>query len=230
MSLFNSPTLLIPAAGFGTRVGSPPSKELYLRPDSNETLISGAIRWGEERHWPIVIITRRDKTVLNEYLFKNHPKVEVVIIDKSEDWQSSVLQSYESWGEHNILILPDVEFEPLSILDDIAKELNIYDIVGACHKVNDQENWGHIWKVNDNEYAVFEKPLTSLNINTSNLNSFKFIDYVQKSSAWGILGFRKKHGRKLLEAQWQSQREQFAVQVSGSFKLLELNKFVDLTR
>jgi hypothetical protein len=215
MSGDKKPLIIIPAAGFGRRVGSPPAKELLLRASTKRPYIDAPIEWSRERNWEVLVITRRDKQILIEYLSRVYPHVSIHCIESSPDWQSTVLQARSHWLDNNLILLPDTEFSPLEALDQIAEQLFDFDVVAGVHRVSDPEHWGHMRVLSDNVFEVAEKPNGLLSEN---------------SIAWGLLGFRKSHGESLLSAQWMSQRERKVVAVQGQLGLTPLKDFKDLLR
>lgn len=207
--------MIIPAAGFGTRVGNPPAKEILFRAGTAEPLIDAPIRWGQERGWRVVVVTRKDKHVLVDYLQQNHPLVNLYLIDFSDDWESTVLQSQSTWTTKNLLVLPDTEFKPLAAIDQISLLLGEFEVVTARHTVEDPQLWGHIWRISDSTFGVAEKPTPQIQA---------------PSSAWGVIGFRKTAGESLFKAQWLSQKNQQIHSVEGRLGIVELREFRDLTR
>jgi UTP-glucose-1-phosphate uridylyltransferase len=210
------PLVLIPAAGFGVRAGEPPAKELLpLRENSeNKILIEEPLRWCQQRNWPCLVIIRKNKTVLIDYLQNYHPKVQIQLIESSKDWQDTLLQSQNHWASHNLVLLPDVEFNPLTILDQMISEWSDQDVIAATHNVTDVNNWGFILKKSNEEFSVFEKPPALL----------------KHPHAWGIFGFKKDIGQTLLEAQMKSHVTHQEIPLKGKISTFSLESFKDLTR
>lgn len=212
------PLILIPAAGFGVRVGSPPAKELLLRQGTEEPLIELPLREAERRGWPVLVITRAEKTSLIDYLKQNHPKVRMLLLENpTREWQESLLRARTQWHETNLVLLPDTEWSPLEILDPLAQALTLAKVDGvvARHRVTDFHSWGHIWSSRERVIQVAEKPLSPIEVPVS---------------AWGIFGFRRAFGDALLTSQWESQRTQKVQSLVGRLKSFDLAHFRDLTR
>ncbi len=207
--------LIIPAAGYGRRVGSPPAKEVLFREGTTEPMIDAPIRWGQERGMSVLVITRKDKQVLVDHLTQNHKSVNLFLIENSDDWQSTILQAQREWAPKNIIVLPDTLFSPLTVLDQMPTLLDEFDVVTARHRVEEASQWGHVWSSKESSFLVAEKPAN-------------WVD--PGPSAWGLLGFRDTIGESLLESQWQSQKCKRAYEVQGRLGVVDLATFRDLTR
>lgn len=215
-----NPTVIIPAAGYGTRIGSPPAKEMLTRPGASEAFIDLPIRLSIQRGWRVVVVTRSDKSLLIEHIHHRYPQVELCLIGPTPDWQRSVLLSRGVWGERNLLWLPDVEFSPIAALDNVAAMLEDHDVAVAHHAVDTPRVWGHVWQELGNStqgehFYVIEKPSGEL---------------MAGMFAWGLIGFKRDFGEKLLKAQWLSQKEQRPQRVEGRLGSCRLTHFEDLTR
>lgn len=213
-------TLLIPAAGYGTRVGSPPSKELLLD-EQQDPLIDFSLRLARKRGWRVHVITRVDKTQLVQYLeAKWRPQFEhelsVQLILSSSEWPDTLLQSEPYWTQENLIVLPDTVFGPESILDEMAKRLAFgkCDLVyaGTCQESLIQ--WGVV-QLNDQKtkVTIFEKCSTD-----------------QKGWAWGVMGFDKVVGVEVLKAHLKSTLTRTPVDLVVRAELINLGRFQDLTR
>jgi choline kinase len=219
-------TILIPAAGFGQRVGSPPAKELLIRPLTDRAFIDWPLELALKRNWRALVISRHDKISLNKYIEDycirllsnssdvNSLSIELLKISASTDWYDTLLQSKEYWSERNIIFLPDVQFAPSGILDQLDSALQENDLAVAVHSVEDSENWGHIYDINDRLWAA-EKPKQKLPL---------------KGFAWGLFGFQKNAGTEVLTAQWQSQVENKPQEIKKKCAFFNLESFSDLTR
>jgi hypothetical protein len=215
MNLNRQTTMIIPAAGYGRRVGSPPAKEILFRAGTNEPMIDGPINWGQERGLRVLVVTRRNKQVLIDHLTQNHKSVNLSLIEDSNDWQSTILQIKSEWTQKNIIVLPDTEFSPLEVLDQMPALLDQFDVVTARHSVEDASQWGHVWSLNESSFVVAEKPIFSIN---------------QTPTAWGLIGFRDEIGEDLLKSQWLSQENKEIREIQGRLGFVELAGFRDLTR
>jgi choline kinase len=217
-------TLLVPAAGFGERMGFPPAKELLIRPGTNKPFIDWPLELAIERNWRVVIISRQDKLSLNQYIenyINNYilahegvSPIQLLKISSSTDWYDSVMQSESYWSNYNIVFLPDVYINPITILDYLSGGLVDNELVVARHSVIDPQNWGHIYDFNKKIYFI-EKPKVEL---------------VPSSVAWGLFGFQKKSGMAVLTALWKSQIEQKIQVLEKTCTFFSLEAFYDLTR
>ncbi len=209
------PLVIIPAAGFGRRVGSPEAKELFLRPDGTR-LIDLGLQCASERAWPAHVITRTEKTSLVRYL-KQSPNTTVQLIGATYDWPETILQSEPFWHEWNLVFLPDMDFKPRKILEEFAFEMSVgdVDVITANHLVEDASHWGLLWPDSATGLTVGEKVP---------------IEKSEKRQAWGLYAFKKSAGRKLLEAQLDSCRDHRLRQLPIRSKALKLSAYLDLTR
>lgn len=124
ISLITEPetTIILPAAGFGTRVNADRStgKELMLDPVKRVPLITYAIELGLSIGAHVVVATRSDKTGLNEYIENSYaPNLVTLDVQPAEafspdgtghGWVETVLCTTNLWTEKNILMLPDTRF------------------------------------------------------------------------------------------------------------------------
>lgn len=223
--------ILIPAAGFGTRVGSPPAKELFLRADTSKPMIEWTLEQAMQNNIYATVITRKDKLPLIDYL-TSHPdylkNFNLFLFDHSKDWQDSLLKAKSEWAELNLVLLPDTTWEPTFILKDLVqnfvqnKNLNS---VAALHQVHDTQNWGILCKEkrNDknkennayNDKATVNPILNSNSDPKSDILEMNQIYWCEKPTeipadfellgAWGIFGFAFHHGESLLNQLMQSQ-------------------------
>lgn len=213
-----APLMILPAAGFGRRAGIEGSKEL-LPGSQGMPLIQFYLELARLRKWPVHIITRSEKKDLIHYLNQasKNQQIEIQLIDTSREWPETVLKSEASWREKNILCLPDTEFAPVEILDQINEELDMAALVVGQFSVSDDfSSWGYIQKVSDDFIDICEKP------ETENLKNFM--------KPWGLLGFQKSFGRALFEAQLQSTFDHKWKQIGVQVLFLNLKEFKDATR
>ena len=75
--------VIIPAAGFGKRVGGAVSKELLYYKDDSFPLIQWCLSLCKKYELKPVVISRRDKLDLNQYLASEN--IEMCLIDSSEE-------------------------------------------------------------------------------------------------------------------------------------------------
>jgi hypothetical protein len=216
LPLPNETVLLIPAAGYGRRVGSPPAKELLPGSDG-EPMISRPLRLARERGWSSVVLTRPEKHTLVDYLArqaKQFADIQVELIAETSDWPQTLLQSKHRWRMCNIIYLPDTEFSPESRLDEMAAALaNRASVVWAQHWVSNRSTWGCFESVDNDTFRLCEKPVDS-----------------DPGTAWGIFGFRPQVGAILLTAQQLSNQDHAFRSLRFSHQEFTLDSFKDLTR
>jgi hypothetical protein len=201
----NSPCALIPAAGFGTRMGTPPAKELLPHPYfKNKNFLEICLESCQKLSVSPLVISRKDKTELNDFLSKN--KIPYILINHSLDWQDSILQSISLWQEENLVLLPDTYYNPLSQVQMTVMKLKEVSLSFTYFKVSDSKNWGGI-KFDSNEVLIVEKK-----------TGFNY--------AWGHLGFKKEIGSKLFKSLLQDKEFKF----HGRFSAQLIDTFIDLTR
>lgn len=198
---------IIPCAGFGTRMGMKPNESKEMLPDRDnkgKPLIQWCLDICKAFKMEPLIITRKDKKDLRQYLFNKG--VEFIDIKPEGEWPNTVLHSESHWSNKgNILLLPDTRFDRLKCIEDIQRGLELGNkAVIALHEVNDPSMWGII-----KDYVIYEKP--------------KYLK--GKQWAWGILGFKKFEGKCILTA--LKEGHCFYLENTG---FTFLNKFEDLTR
>ena len=216
----DKPLIVIPAAGFGTRMGLSPtqSKELLQDPyNDNKPLIQWSLDLtnGYNR----VIVTREDKSDLIDYMYSEErlqdDKIFVSLItDVCKEWPNSVLHSEPHWEEKNILILPDTRFQPLDIVSKIEQELETNDIVFACHKIEDCRQWGKVLLD-----PFISKPLATI--------EKEGIEFKLEGLAWGIIGFRNNIGKELFTHYLNKTRFNLT---NKKVSVILLERFKDITR
>ncbi len=206
--------LIIPAAGFGTRIGSPEAKELIISPITGKPMIDLALTEAEKRGWLVHVITRSEKKGLITYLEK-FPFVTIQIVTPTKEWPDTILTSKEYWSDHNFLILPDTHFSPLEILDDMAEYLCCYQAVYACFETHNLATWGAVSTLNK-KLQLIEKPRSS--------------GSREKFKAWGIIGFQRDVGEQLFLAHLKSTFTHEVELLEINTKEVALSSFKDLTR
>jgi choline kinase len=206
--------LLVPAAGFGKRVGGPKAKELLILKEEAKPLIEWTLALAKRSKMSAVIISRHDKVDLNEYLLtasKRYP-IEVCLITKSEEWPDSILQSEAHWTDRNIVVLPDTRFEPKDMAHQIHSVLEKKNYVFATFIPEVLHTWGVV-RLTDTESSIAEKPKV----------------WTESDQAWGLFGFQKAHGKKLLQAMLASKGE-FRSFTNQPVDCLPLTAFKDVGR
>lgn len=200
--------MIIPCAGFGTRMSMNPnqSKELLLY--QGKPLIENALQLAQIFNIKPLVITRIEKQDLIQYCAEND--IETQIIDVRGEWADTILQSKPWWEEDNILVLPDTVFDPAhDTIYDILEGLELgNNAVIALHDVKDVSQWGYV-----TNYTITEKP--------------QFITRgIVSGNAWGVIGFKKTYGEELFSAMTKRNN---ALQLKNvGFTYLE--GFRDLTR
>jgi hypothetical protein len=214
MTEISTTKLLVPAAGFGKRVGSPTAKELLILKNEVKPLIEWSLELSKKYQLPAVIISREDKVDLNNYLASISRKymLEICLITSSQEWPDTILQAEAHWAEKNIVMLPDTRFGPEVILEKMNTILTKDRFVFATFEAEILNTWGVI-RNDKNKSFIAEKP-----------NVYKTTD-----QAWGLFGFQKDSGKKLLTAMLQSKGDfiPFSDQPTTCFPL---NAFYDVGR
>lgn len=213
-ALSSRPAVIIPAAGFGRRVGSPAAKELFLHPQQKVPLIEVALQRAFAIEARPVVITRESKTELLDYL-RCHSQIEQIqiqIIPGSIEWPDTVMQSENYWSDENLLLLPDTDFLPQDIPHKMILALQNYETTWAVHQVSDGRTWGCL-QVREGSLYNCEKPVSA-----------------EPAQAWGLIGFRRQVGQKLFRQLLESTMNHQWFLSSKNFSLFELESFADLTR
>ncbi len=254
MSLsLSKPLLVLPAAGYGTRVGNPNSKEIFLGP-SGYPLIEASLYQARLRNWPVHVITRKEKTDLISYLLEYQKKyfnadqadgfkIEVQIIEPSREWPDTLLQSQKYWHSVNLLCLPDTIYEPEDIwyklVEDVQQGLlkgrsNV--ISAALFSPDDLSKWG-VMLGGDSQLLLCEKPdVRSLNsdpiVANHDFNQTNQKNYLQNEQvkAWGLIAFSQSIGEQLFRSQLESTFDHKWKSVQTDFSFHHLKMFKDLTR
>lgn len=217
-------TLLIPAAGFGKRVGSPEAKELLVVQGETSPMIEWGLELAKEFALPATVITRKEKISLRRYLESQRDstatKIHVHCIEASVDWPDSLLQAKALWANHNIVLLPDTRFAPRSILLKMQQALTEHAAVYACFpSPQDFEAWGYVRKesefLNAPTLEIFEKP-----------------GHAPKEGffPWGVFGFRRESGEELLLAHLESTKLRECRRLPMNTSLVPLDFFEDVAR
>ena len=207
-----SKKVILPAAGFGRRVGSPPAKEMLPHPQTGRPLIGEVLNrllpWG----WAVHVVTRREKTELRDFLSR-FPHVGVQTVNATLEWPDSVLSSKEAWADFNLLYLPDSEWTPVSLLPEMFLALEHHEVVFAGFKVQNPESWGVV-RFESQGITIADKP-----------REFDKIEW-----AWGSMAFRREVGRELFTRILLANQSGTWQKLSLSVARLEMESYVDLTR
>ncbi len=204
-----TPLVLLPAAGFGRRNGSPPAKELFLHPKKNRPLIEVALKNCDHLNYQAHVILRSEKKELKNFLLQSRYRPQIQEVSPTEEWAATVLLSQAHWHHHNLLYLPDTEFEPLDILKDMVHSLTTTPVSFGVFEVDDPSLWGTIKGSTIGEKARGPKG---------------------PAVAWGVIGFTKEYGVQLFETILEAYRSRTYQPLSLEPKLFSLKSFDDLTR
>lgn len=210
-------TMIVPCAGFGRRVGSPPAKELLINPQTQAPLIDSCLQIAERHQWHKVLVTRPEKKVLMDYVTahearKSNPS-QWVLVQKTSEWPESVLKSANHWSEKNILILPDTTWAPTGIEAELIADLDHCDISFGVFETHEQSTWGTV-AITENSLRLCEKPLQSL----------------PDFQAWGLIAFKKNIGKVLFKALLDSTLDHQIKSLHLKTRATLMTSFADLTR
>lgn len=213
--------VLLPAAGLGTRVGSPPAKELL--PDlQNRPLIDFALEQAFAREWPVHVITRAEKRSLLEHLATWQDRgldVSIQLVELTKEWPETLLLSRPFWRENNLVVLPDTRYEPLDIWDEMLRVQQ--KMAAAVYAVCESQDFSNIssWGVIESDpFRLCEKPQHLL---SKSENSYLI---------WGLMMFEKSAGEALLQAHLESTFDHQWKALAAEVHLVRLQSFIDLTR
>lgn len=215
-------TAIIPAAGKGTRVGSPvDGKELMMDPMTGRPLIDFAILAAEDAGCDkiVVAIQKGTKPLLQAHLANTFPAVVVHLTEPANEWPDTVLQTKDHWDDfNNIVILPDTRYNTNELKHLCEKHAEGVDtLTFAClpGKIMEPEKFGIIALHEFSLAPLFtvEKPTS---ISEANI------------TAWGLIAFNKHSGYKLFTA--YSTRGQIHPLSASVTQLLYLSWFKDVTR
>ncbi len=213
MAAQTKPLVIIPAAGFGRRVGSPNSKEMLAF--EGRPLIEFVLRQCETRDWPIQVVTRAEKTELLGYLNERQSRnLNIQLVTETREWPETVLRSEPSWQDWNLLLLPDMIFDPPSVLDQMQKAMlsGSFELVAAGQVVSEPQVWGCL-RAQSLGFEISEKPKDC-----------------SSAWAWGVLGFRRSLGRPLFQSLLESGADHAWKSFQHRALLFELLGLKDLTR
>jgi hypothetical protein len=209
--------ILIPAAGFGSRVGHPMAKEMLVRPDGVR-FIDHALLLASLCQATPHVISRAEKKNLNQHL--KSLGVSIQLVEPTQEWPESLLKSKEYWSDYNLVILPDTDFGPVEILSEMFVTLeNKSDLVAARFSVEDFRTWGVMGydRRDPQLWWGCEKPLSSLGREWD-------------LQAWGVFGFRKEFGEKILKTLLESTLSHEWKTLCLNYHFFQLDYFRDLTR
>jgi dTDP-glucose pyrophosphorylase len=210
----NQALAIIPAAGFGSRVGSPPAKELLLHPNG-QRFIDHTIDLAYKLNTQVLVISRKDKHALNEYLIekqKHDKRLSLLLIDQTPEWTWSVQLASPYFHQKNILLLPDSDWGTFDVGKDLLKSLDSSEISVGVFQVENPKVWGMI-EVKENSLFMGEKPLKT-----------------ESHLAWGLISFQGSFGKIFWEKYKTTSQQHHMIPISTHFKILKLQWFRDLSR
>ena len=191
---------IIPAAGYGTRMGMKPNQSKEMIKYQGKPMIQWSLDLCKMFDIEPLVITRKEKKDLRQYLF--NAGIKFIDIEVEGEWNDTVLKSREYWDFDNLLLLPDTRFDTLRCIKEIKQGLKLgNNAVMALHLVTDPTKWGIV-----ENYKLYEK-------NKNFCGAFL---------AWGVIGFKNTYGQELF-----SKVECLELDNVG---FTYLNKFKDLTR
>jgi len=202
--------VIIPAAGFGTRVGSPPAKELLPHPKYKMSFLEKALERVLSSGAKPLVISRVDKTHLNRWLFES--KIPHILVTPTFEWVETVMLSSPYWVEKNLLLLPDADFSPETIIHNLLHDLDHFDLSFGVFDVLDIQKWGAVIE-SDGKFFITEKYKSS-----------------QPGTAWGLIAFQKGTANQFWEIYQQSQLTHQWLELAFKLNLRRLDYFEDLTR
>jgi bifunctional N-acetylglucosamine-1-phosphate-uridyltransferase/glucosamine-1-phosphate-acetyltransferase GlmU-like protein len=228
-------TVIIPAAGYGKRVGSPPAKELMLW--DGEPLIQWSLDICRVRGWRPLVVVRKHKAQLIQFCERS-PDIDLHVISESEEWPHSVLLAQEHWTSKNLVLLPDTRFAPAKIVDALISDLSERALSFAYFETNQPlSTWGLIAAPEGDTASLpfcagVEKPDTTTASYLINVEKLK--ESGCSLRPWGLFAFRKEKGFEILNHLLQStmgkteEEKYYQIQTQCNFR--KLSHFSDLTR
>lgn len=234
MNLNKQIKIIIPAAGYGTRMGGTPAKELLKHPKSQNNFLQEAMSRHKTLSYQMLpahfhVISRVDKTALNDFVLnlKNEnmdDNLTLQTIAPSKEWPDSVRQSAPYWNEWNLLLLPDADYAPLittpllkCLMDDQSVDLYFFTFAPE-----NPAEWGVI-KCVGGQFFIADKPKETRGPTHQS----------GQISAWGLILFRKSIGQELFSTILESNQDRLWKPLSipaYKIKCVSIQSFTDLTR
>lgn len=199
--------LILPCAGFGTRVGmeSHESKEMLFDVHSKERLIDKFLKLF--KYDDILVISRKEKEDLNNYVTESG--CQLFLVSDSKEWVHSIYQSNKCWDDYNIVMFPDAEFfNEEQVIDTMKFHLlkGKTDLTLGVFPVDNVANW-----------CVYEPK--SQDIHEKNPKADK------DGLAIGVFGFTHRMGLSLFQEMTMFNRS-----YKRQAQLIPVVGFHDLTR
>ena len=205
--------MIIPAAGYGSRMGYPLAKEMLPDP-SGKLLIDYWLDLALERQWPVHVVTRPEKTNLRSHIFERQKlqEISLQLVDPTKEWPDTVLASAPYWRNENVLALPDTHFAPFEALDRLASSLEEAEAVYGTIESYEARSFGG-FHLEADHFSIFEKCAPS-----------------DRHRIWGLIAFRKEWGAEIFEAHLDSTLRRVPRTIAATCREVPLSHFVDLTR
>lgn len=124
--------VILPAAGYGTRVSAPieSGKELMLDPMTGGPLIAWSVALSRQVGGVPLVVSRQDKSIFNEWLINNGIDKLEIAPHRLKEWPSTILMSSKYWRSLNLFLLPDTRFgEPIEGLKQAWEKTSTHDVV-----------------------------------------------------------------------------------------------------
>lgn len=215
-------TAIIPAAGKGTRMGSPvDGKEMMLDLQTGRPLIDFAILAAEDAGCDriVVAIEKGTKPNLVAHIKATFPAVHIMMTKPEGEWPSTVLQTEQYWhAKNNVLILPDTRFNSQELKFLVERHVTQAAQISFAllpGKVMEPEKFGIValHEYSNAPLYTMEKPT---DVEWSNI------------AAWGLIAFDAIAGFDAFQA-YKVRGKQFRV---SNLKVQDiwLSWFKDITR
>jgi hypothetical protein len=209
--------MLIPAAGFGRRVGAPEAKEMLARPGYAHMIdfcLDQAAQAGVHAH----VMLRAAKVSLIQHLESRGREQSISFQDVGEtrEWPATVLASEPHWRRQNLLMLPDSDFAPTSVIGEMlrSKALTTWAIFSPPN--GELSKWGVV----DPETGYYAEKPKSLP------------PQVRQPCAWGLFSFHRDMGLALCRQMLLSGASDVSSwgRLPQPSRFFQLERFADLTR
>lgn len=210
-------SVVIPAAGFGSRMGLPVAKEMLVNPGTGLKFVNLSLQQAKIIGAKVILITRREKKELIDYVSdfcqEHHLLLEVLQIEPTSEWPETVLMSEHCWTERNLLILPDTDWRPSMFVPELIQDwtLRATDVIYGVFP-STKNNWGYV-KTGEGLWLC-EKPVVPL----------------EGFMAWGMIGFKKEIGAKLFREHLTSTFDHQVKFLKISAQIKKMDAFFDRTR
>ena len=210
-------TIIIPAAGRGTRMGSPKDgKEMLIVPKEKRPLIDWSIEHATKTADKVVLITSPEKYLLRNHVRMLWPKVVHVTIEPQGEWPDTVLASASEWTERNLLMLPDARFEPVEYIKELPAYIDhVHTFAAFAIQRIKLEEVCKFGIVNASTRETVEKPVIYEPETTHNWG------------AWGLIAFTPVMGLQLFQTY---SKPGTVLQLPRGCVTLYLNWYQDITR